>query len=475
MTRRIPGGRALLSLTLLLLVTLGLLGTLATTASAAPLTRTTHSRLALVAATAGTASDGENLVKVFVVPGLDRTGGQPVGLAQVAAATLGDQNRAGEIFQLNQGQRQPDGDALQNANQQLTPGWILRLPDDATGQLVQLARERADQAVEMDNGQTQGGNDTGLPTAAVLAAAGSVLLALITTAIVARRRVARWFSGLGRALDRLREPGRRRRRLAGRRSLGDSFRSDTETVRRAYGTLGTLQAVPAPPGGHPQVHALEVDHAGVTVWISADTVEPVLPAPWQNLESTRWRMNGPGRPDAPGAHGTSDGSACLVRVGRSDSDGMTDAVLVDLSRLDGVLSVTGDPEVSRDVVRHLLAEVAAVAPGTPVQVIGAHPALPVPAGLNQVSGPPARTPAPRENSPVRATAVRRPVRGLVVVAGTPDRATLDELFRLCGSDAAGWTGLVAGDVATGAHWRWHARADGDVRIPVLDLDVTVPA
>ncbi|GAA3599159.1 hypothetical protein GCM10022223_13240 [Kineosporia mesophila] len=458
MTRRIPGGRALPSLALLMLVTLGLLGTLATTASAD--TRP-----------AGAGGD-ENVVKVLVVPGLDRTGGRPVGLAQVAAATLGDQNRAGEIFRLNQGQRQPDGDALQNANQQLTPGWILRLPDDATGQLVQLARERADRAVEMDNGQTQGGDDTGLPAAAVLAAVGSVLLALITAAIVARGRVARWFSGLGRALDRLREPGRRRRRLAGRRSLGGSFRSDTETVRRAYGTLGTLQAVPAPPGGHPQVHALEVDHAGVTVWICADTVEPVLPAPWQNLEGTRWRMNGTGRLDT---HGTGDGSACLVRVGSTDTDGMTDAVLVDLSRLDGVLSVTGDPEVSRDVIRHLLAEVAAGAPGTPVQVLGAHPALPVPAGLNQVSGPPAGTPAPRENSPVRATAVRRPVRGLVVVAGTPDRATLDELFRLCGSDGAGWTGLVAGDLATGAHWRWHAHADGDVRIPVLDLDVRVPA
>jgi hypothetical protein len=413
------------------------------------------------------ANDGK--VKVIVVPSLDQTGGQAVGLRQVAAATLGDQNRAGEIFKLNQGLRQPDGSSLQNPNAGLRPGWILRLPDDASGQLVQIARLTGDDAVQMDNGQTQGGNgSSGLPTAAILAAIGSVLLALITAAIVARRRVAGWSAGLRRALRRFGESGRRRRRLRLRQWLSGHFASDTETVRRAYATVGAL----APTPTSPQVHALRVDNAGVTVWISADSVEPKLPTGWQQIEGPRWRSSG-----TPFAANGEDPLACLVRVGGMvDENSARDAVFVDLSRLDGVLSVTGDPEVARDVVRTLLSEVAAVRPGTPVLVIGNNDSIRIPAGLNQVTSIPAPPAAGLlEDAPVRATAIRRPIQGLVVVTGTPDRQTQADLLRICGSAGAGWTGLVAGEMGAGAHWRWHAVADGEVSIPVLGLDVTVPA
>ncbi len=420
-------------------------------------------------ALAATAQQGGDQVKVFVVPGLNQTGGQPVGLRQVAAATLGDQNRAEEIFKLNQGLRQPDGSALQNPNAGLRPGWILRLPDDASGQLVQIARLTGDDAVQMDNGQTQGGSDaSGLPTAAVLAAIGSVLLALITAAIVARRRVAGWFAGLRRALDRFGEAGRRRRRLRLRQWLSEHFASDTETVRRAYATVGAL--APAPTS--PQVHALRVDNAGVTVWVSADNVEARLPNGWQHVEGTRWRSSGP-----PSTSTEQDDLACLVRVGGAvDENAARDAVFVDLSRLDGVLSVTGDPEVARDVVHTLLNEVATVRPGTPVLVIGNPGPLRIPAGLNPVTSIPAvPTDGLMEDATVRATAIRRPIRGLVVVTGDPDRQTRIDLLRICGSAGAGWTGLVAGEMGAGAHWRWAAEADGEVSIPVLGLEVTVPA
>jgi hypothetical protein len=410
-------------------------------------------------------------VKVIVVPGLDQTGGQPVGLRQVAAATLGEANRADEIFRLNQGLRQPDGAALRNPDAGLRPGWILRLPDDASGQLVQIARLTKDDAVRMDDGRTQGGNgSSGLPLAAVLAAIGSVLLALVTAAIVARRRVAGWFAGLRRALDRFGASGRRRRRLRLRQWLSGHFASDTETVRRAYATVGALALTPTSP----QVHALRVDNRGVTVWVSADNVEARLPAGWEQVEGPRWRSSG-----TPFAAGADDGVACLVRIGGAVDENENvarDTVLVDLSRLDGVLSVTGDPEVARDVVRTLLSEVAMVRPGTPVLVIGDPGPIRVPAGLTQVTSIPAIAPeGPRPDAPVRATAIRRPVRGLVVVAGSPDRQTQDDLLRICGSAGAGWTGLVAGEAGAGAHWRWPAQADGEVSIPVLGLEVTVPA
>ncbi|MFI1990112.1 hypothetical protein [Actinoplanes sp. NPDC020271] len=102
-----------------------------------------------------------------------------------------------------------------------------------------------------------------------------------------------------------------------------------------------------------------------------------------------------------------------------------EALLVDLSRLDGVLSVTGDRAVARDVVQHLLGEVARLRPGTPVLML---PATDGPAPLVLAGGlehvPPMVTPPPRTASespgPLRGAAVRGPVRGLIVLAGEPD-------------------------------------------------------
>jgi hypothetical protein len=166
-----------------------------------------------------------------------------------------------------------------------------------------------------------------------------------------------------------------------------------------------------------------------------------------------------------------------VRAG-TDADG--EPVFVDLSLLDGVLSVTGDRAVARDLVRHLLSEVARVRPNLPVAVLTVGKAglpLTVPAGLAVVPRVPVPAYAgrPASSSPVRGAATRHPVRGLIVTTGTPDDRESADLVALCGTDAAGWTGFVAGDVPDGAHWRWQAHADGTVDIPVLGVRLTVPA
>jgi hypothetical protein len=173
---------------------------------------------------------------------------------------------------------------------------------------------------------------------------------------------------------------------------------------------------------------------------------------------------------------TPDSRACLVRVG-VDTEG--EAVLYDLSWLDGVLSVTGDHAVARDVIQGLLNEVARIRPGTPVTVIhgsdGTTP-LALPAGLESVD----RVAWQGRSMPdslggvlgtVRGAAMRRPVKGLVVMASTPTEYEAAELAALCG---AGWTGLVCGAVG-GAHWRWQTDGDGVVEIPLLGVRLTVPA
>lgn len=438
------------------------------------------------AASASAAPAADDLIKVFVVPDPTQTGGQLATLQSIATATLGDASRAGEILALNRGQAQKDGGALNSADDQLRPGWILRLPQDASGSDVQLARDTGSQnspSAAPSSGQQSAAPSAGksaaftFPLAAAIALLGAILLALITAGIVGRRKVRAAYAAVLRAAWRLGEPMRRRRQLALRRATGRRFATDADSVRRAYGVLGEF----APGRQQPErpVHALRVDGSGVTVWLTAsDTVD----APWTNIDSTRWRRPAaaagwlsPGGDSGPTSQ-ESIAAACLVRAG-TDADG--EPVFVDLSRLDGVLSVSGDQTVARDVVQNLLAEIARTRPDTPVTVLrGSDSALPlaVPTELRQLP----RVDAPAPVAPdagrgtVRGGAARRPVRGLVVVAGTPGEREAAELAALCGPGGAGWTGLVYGE-ANGAHWRWHTDADGHVDLPVLDVRLTVPA
>ncbi|GII56743.1 hypothetical protein Pth03_51320 [Planotetraspora thailandica] len=414
------------------------------------------------------AADGDGLVKVFVVndPGTDT-------LQSIAAATLSDPGRAGEIFQLNRGRAQRDGGALNDPSEQLHPGWILRLPPDASGPGVQLARDSGNENGSAARATTWTDALT-IPLPAAVAVLGALVLALVTAGIMARQRTRRAFAAVSRLIRTLSDPGRRRRGIEARRSLSKRFAADADSVRRAYGTLDEFSA--ADRRREKPVHALRVDDAGVTVWLSPSDA---MDAPWTSLDTTRWRRQtgraGAAGPGTGGAAGNSAAEACLVRAG-ADADGQP--VFVDLSRLDGVLSVTGDHTVAREAVQNLLAEVERSRPYTPVTVLrgtdGAPP-LTVPPGLQQVVRVEETAPAVEHRyGTVRGAASRRPVKGLVVMAGTPTEREAAELAALCGPGGAGWTGLVCGEV-DGAHWRWYTDAQGEVDIPVLGVKLTVPA
>ncbi|MFD6447753.1 LysM peptidoglycan-binding domain-containing protein [Promicromonospora sp. NPDC060204] len=77
--------------------------------------------------------DGEK-VKYYVVPA--KPEGEQEFLFDIAQRLLGDGNRYKEIFELNKGRTQPDGDALVDETV-LLPGWVLQLPDDAAGEGVE--------------------------------------------------------------------------------------------------------------------------------------------------------------------------------------------------------------------------------------------------------------------------------------------------------------------------------------------------
>jgi hypothetical protein len=422
--------------------------------------------VALMAAAPAQAAPGD-LVKVFVVTDPGQT------LQTIAQDTLGNSGRAGEIFTLNKGRPQPDGTALTDPNQPLHVGWVLKLPDDAAGPDVKQAQESGTQH---QTGAAAPPATTGtvvtFPLTAAIAVVVAVLLAFVTAGILSRRRVA---ASLGRVLAKLGEAGRRRRLLTERRALAQRFAADGESVRRAYETIG--EAAVAAESDDGPVHAVRLDQTGASVWLSASDA---LREPWEQVDSTQWRRPTNGSIDRltpaqmPRAR-AEQSTACLVRAG---SDPAGEPIFVDLTRLDGVLSVTGDRTVARDIVQNLLSEVSRLRPDMPVflfPVAAAGLPLTVPPGLKVLSQVPMPQPGGEQAGPVRGTAARHSVRGLIVATGNLDEREAADLLAFCGSRGGGWTGLVCGEVGGGAHWWWRADAAGTVDIPVLGVDLTVPA
>nr|BFF21557.1 hypothetical protein GCM10025730_50780 [Promicromonospora thailandica] len=96
--------------------------------------------VAVALATAGpdaaraASGDAERVTYYVVQPGPE---GEQEYLFQIAQRLLGDGNRYEEIFALNEGRTQPDGNVLTDPASVL-PGWVLVLPDDARGEGVQV-------------------------------------------------------------------------------------------------------------------------------------------------------------------------------------------------------------------------------------------------------------------------------------------------------------------------------------------------
>ncbi|WP_454857976.1 hypothetical protein [Promicromonospora soli] len=88
----------------------------------------------LAAADASNDKGGEQ-VKYYVIT--TKPNGEPEFLFDIAQRFLGDGNRYTEIFELNKGRTQPDGNVLTNATSVL-PGWVMQLPDDAEGEGIEV-------------------------------------------------------------------------------------------------------------------------------------------------------------------------------------------------------------------------------------------------------------------------------------------------------------------------------------------------
>jgi hypothetical protein len=147
-------------------------------------------------------------VKFYIVP--PPVDGRVEFLFEIAEKTLRNGNRFPEIVRLNKGRLQPDGGRLEDPNV-IRPGWILQLPQDASGPTVQVGRLPE---VRSPGSGDAGGGVLGPPAepgnaSSSNAAGGGVLL--VGGAIVALLLAG---AGIVLALVRRRKARRARRRAA---------------------------------------------------------------------------------------------------------------------------------------------------------------------------------------------------------------------------------------------------------------------
>jgi hypothetical protein len=417
-------------------------------------------------------------------------------LADVAQLTLGNADLANEIFQLNVDRPQQVGGELTSQNQQLEVGWVLELPQGASGPLVQFVTASGSAASggsgsggssnsgssgsSGTNSQTSGTGKqatsagsahavkiAGLKLPVFLATIGGLLLLALTLLILLRRRAAgAGKDSLGKRLAaRLTGPSRRRRERKLRAALGKSWRADTGSAGLARAALAEAgQAIP------PTVQsaiAADLRTDSIRVFPAPDLTppqpwlaDPEAPATWT-------------RPLFSGYVPQIDDAICRpVRVG-GDQDRQ---LFVDVSHCDSAIALTGDPAAASEALLALLGEFGVYHPDLDLAVLGTAPPGSVRARPMRHSSELAALigqAAPSYDSPVRAAAERRRITGVVAVPhDTPIQESI-EVARLCALRGSTWLALVVGDVP-GAHWRWDVDRAGRVRLSALARTVLAP-
>jgi hypothetical protein len=418
-------------------------------------------------------------------------------LPEVAQLTLGNPNLAQEIFELNVDRPQRVGGELTNPNQQLEVGWVLELPQGASGPLVQFISTNGSagsggsgstSSGSTSSGSTSSGGSTaspqrsgsgtrtttagaahdatiaGLKRPVFLAAIGGLLLLILTLFILLRqavRRVRR--DSLGQRLAAwLTGPSRRRRQRERRVLLSRTWRADTYSAGLARAALA--EAGQAIPQTAQRVIAADVRTDSIRVLPAPDLAPP---EPWSaDPEASGIWI----RPRFSGyLPQITDAMTLPVRVG-GDQDRQ---LFVDVSNCDGAIALTGDSAAASEVLLALFRDLGEYHTDLSLAVLGTVQPGPVRANLIRDSGELAAMigpSAPVYDSPVQAGAVRRRITGVVAVpSGAPAHESI-EVARLCALRGSTWLALVVGDVP-GAHWRWDVDRVGQMRLPTLGRTV----
>lgn len=320
-------------------------------------------------------------------------------LWEIAQQHLGDGRRYKEIFELNKDVVQPDGSKLTIASL-IRPGWVLKMPGDATGPGIQtVGQQQAPAQPAVDQGEqhtlaivqpggnggvatggtTRSGTEAGIAHGVTAAwpyelSAASLLAAGVLAALGRRRRERLWQRGFGR---RLVAP-------TGDAAMAETalrLGADDPAVQVLDTSLRQLSAALADQGKTPPtVFAAHLGGEHLDLWVAP--ADPQPPAPWQAVDGGQvWRLPaaaatgldgaglaGPGL-DGPGLAGAGLGGGVLGGAGLDGNGalapypglvtlGMNDSgrIMVDLEVAHGLIAVRGPSDTVRAALAALAVE-----------------------------------------------------------------------------------------------------------------------
>ncbi|WP_456696066.1 hypothetical protein [Aeromicrobium sp. P5_D10] len=481
-----------------------------TSTSQAPVATTTEVSLPdeLPDGTLPTVKDLESATKTDVAEGVTTyydvkppNGRHYDTLWDISERYLGDGRRYKEVWDLNKGVTQPDGRILEKADL-IHPGWVLKLPNDATGSGLKVVDHAELRQVPVRGGGSGGGAEAEstatdvAPASADTAEAGSGIsiddrwapffgvaagLALAGVFLGLRRRRASapstaWWSTREATGTDPHDPDPQPP-SPGTRLREEADVSTASWLDRAVRSLNSAVGAPVPA-------RVSLGEGGVALAFDEEpTVRP--PAGWQ-AHATVWtldretQVSGTGLSSLPG----------LVSIGRRD-DGTV--MLLDPESVSGVIALDGDSDVSRglalsiavDTATHPWADdrvVTLVGFADDLSVIGDgairhaddlgrvlesldniaryHRSACREAGVGSVREARAASPEAIDWS-----------YHLVVCSGVPDKAELARLSALA-ADPAVALGVVIVGAAGAEGVRLTARPDGRVSSPLQGVDVT---
>lgn len=436
------------------------------------------------------AEEGEQLVgsKVYVVRPPE--GRYHDNLWDIAERTLGDGRRYVEVFELNKGRTQPDGQELTLARL-IQPGWLMVVPEDAVGaeRVVAVAEPAPEQPAEPAGPTGPGGQDAPTGETSSDASGSGASTALLgaegvgapsTRALVGTGLLA---AGLLLAVDQL----RRRRRTAepsseavetevalrvgadpGRAVLLD--RSLRGLARRTAETRSDL----------PAVYAAVVGDDAVTLHLAP--AAPDAPHPWRAVDGGRQWVVDAADVDLSSRSGTAPYPG-LVSLGRDAEDR---DVLIDLEAAQGPVTVVGAPGPALEVATALAAELATNTWSDQLRVTG----VGLPEELQALDerryravGSAAEVlPELRRHrsSALGAGVLSGRVRGSGATAWMPEYLVLGyppasdvvrEVLELAATEQRSPLGVVCVGDLPGARWRVEVDEAGSLSVRLLDLQV----
>jgi Bacterial transcriptional activator domain len=441
------------------------------------------------------AAEGAELVgqRVYVVETPE--GRYHDNLWDIADRTLGEGRRYQEIFELNKGRDQPDGQEL-TLERLIYPNWLMVMPEDATAVArvtavvapvaevapapaaeVPLAPVTAELAPDAAIQAGAGHGAVGTPEITAGARDGVGVQALVGAGLLA--------AGLLVAVERLRRRRRTTEPSGPAVELEVALRVGADPGRAALLDRGLRQlaeSLGSVGRDLPGAYSVLVDDTSLELRVAPASAE--APAPWQAQESgSVWRLvaadldprAGTGLAPFPG----------LVSLGR-DSGGRD--VLIDLEAAQGPISIVGDPRVAVEIASAIAAELATNRWSDRLRVTG----IGLPDGLSALPVGRYRAvnsvgdvlPGLRERRAdvLGAGVLTGRMRNggssgwtpeYVVLGGLPSGDTAQQLVELTATGQRSPLGVVCVGDLPGARWQLVAEADG--RLTARILGVTVRA